>query len=134
LKVHLITPPDILHNDNYQLLVICPSSAIQKDLQDNLLPLVKKEINIYYYEKSDYKKEDVNWLLNVAKQVDAVILDLDNAPPHIRDIASYLIAKPNTFWLTNSQESVYNHFSKNKVYNLDFIKKIGEENFETQQK
>lgn len=133
MKVNLITPPDILHNNNYQILVICPSSLVQKELQENLLPLVKKELNLYYYDKPTYIKEEVTWLLNLSAQVDITIIDLDNSSPHIRDIASYLIAKPNTFWLTNSQESVYNHFSKNKVFNLDFIKQIGEDNFETQQ-
>lgn len=131
MKVHLITPPDILHNDNYQIVVINPSTTIQKELQESLFPKIKKEINIYYYDKSIYNKEEIDWLLNVSKQSDITILDLDNSPPHIRDIASYLISKPNTFWLTNSVETVYNHFSKNRVFNLDFIKQTGDDTFET---
>jgi hypothetical protein len=42
-----------------------------------------------------------------------------------------MIAKNKTYWLTNSQDSVYNSLSSNKIYNLDFLSKIGD-NFETQ--
>jgi hypothetical protein len=50
-----------------------------------------------------------------------------------RDLLSYMIAKNKTYWLTNSQDSVYNSLSSNRVYNLDFLSNIGDNNFETEQ-
>ena len=44
-----------------------------------------------------------------------------------------MIAKNKTYWLTNSQDSVYNSLSNNKVYNLDFLSNIGD-NFENETK
>jgi DNA-dependent RNA polymerase auxiliary subunit epsilon len=41
-----------------------------------------------------------------------------------------MISKNKTYWLTNSQDSVYNSLSNNKVYNLEFLSNIGD-NFET---
>lgn len=124
-KINLITPPDILHNDSYQLLVMYPSKDTQKFLQYDFLGTTDFPINLYYYDKESYKKEEVDWLLNAFNLCDTVIVDVDNVAPHIRDLLGYFIAKPKTFWLTNSAKTVYTHISSNKVYTLDFLKHLG---------
>ena len=121
----------MLFNDSLQLLLIYPSKQIQDELQNNFLLNTNIDVNIYVYDKPVYDKNELEWLLSVFKQCDIAIVDVDNTSSWARDLLSYMIAKNKTYWLTNSQDSVYNSLSNNKVYNLDFLSKIGDNNFET---
>ena len=125
-NINLITPPDILHNDSIQLLFVSPSGDLQKEIQKTVFSSVEDSLNVYIYEQPTYDKDNVNWLLNVFKQSDITIIDIDNCTEHCRDLLSYMIAKNKTYWLTNNQDSVYNNLSKNKIYTLDFLSNIGE--------
>ena len=121
----------MLFNDSLQLLLVYPSKQLQDELQNNFLSNTNIDINIYVYDKPVYDKNEIEWLLSVFKQCDTAIVDVDNTSPWVRDLSSYMIAKSKTYWLTNSQDSVYNSLSNNKVYNLDFLSNIGD-NFETE--
>jgi len=131
-KINIITPPDMLFNDGYQLLLVYPSKQLQKQLQDTFLSSTALGVNAYYFDKPNYTKLDVEWLVNIFKICNTAIVDVDNTAPWAQALLSYMIAKPKTYWLTNSQDSVYNTLSNNKVYNLDFLSTIGDNNFETQ--
>ena len=129
-KINIVTPPDLLFNDSLQLLLVYPSKSLQDELQDTFLAQSNNDVNVYVYDKPVYDKDEITWLLSVFKQCDVAIVDVDNASTWGRDLSSYMISKNKTYWLTNSQDSVYNSLSNNKVYNLDFLSKIGD-NFET---
>jgi hypothetical protein len=131
-KINIVTPPDLLFNDSFQLLLVYPSKQVQDELQNKFLATANIDINVYVYDKPVQTNEEIKWLLNVFKQCDTAIIDVDNTSPWARDLLSYMIAKNKTYWLTNSQDSVYNNLSNNKVYDLDFLSKIGE-NFETKE-
>ena len=131
-KINIVTPPDLLFNDSFQLLLLYPSKQIQDELQNKFLATVNMDVNVYVYDKPIQTEEEIVWMLNVFKQCDTAIIDVDNTSPWARDLLSYMIAKNKTYWLTNSQDSVYNKLSNNKVYNLDFLSEIGE-NFETKE-
>ena len=131
-KIHIITPPDLLLNDSLQLLLVYPSKQIQDEIQKTFLTNTKKDVNLYFYDKPVYAKSDLEWLIKIFKICDIAIIDVDNTSSWARDLLSFMIAKPKTYWLTNSQDSVYNILSNNKVYNLDFLSKIGDDNFETE--
>ena len=120
----------MLFNDSLQLLLVYPSKQIQDELQNNFLSNIDIDVNIYIYDKPVHDKKEMEWLLNVFKQCDTAIVDVDNTSSWARDLLSYMIAKNKTYWLTNSQDSVYNSLSSNRVYNLDFLSIIGD-NFET---
>ena len=122
----------MLLNDSLQLLLVYPSKQLQNEIQDTFLNSTPLGVNVYYYSKPNYTKEDADWLINIFKICDTAIVDVDNTAPWARDLLSYMIAKPKTYWLTNSQDSVYNSLSNNKVYNLDFLSKTGDNNFETE--
>lgn len=130
-KINIITPPDQLLNDSYQLLLLYPSKQLQNQLQDTFLNSTSLGVNVYYFDKPEYSKADADWLVNTFKISDTTIVDVDNTAPWARDLLSYLIAKPKTYWLTNSQNSVYNSISNNRIYDLDFLSIIGD-NFETE--
>jgi|TARA_B110000977_G_scaffold187180_1_gene254018 hypothetical protein len=108
-----------------------PSEQLQNDLQDTFLAKTNADVNLYVYNKSVKVTEEVEWLLSIFKQCDVAILDIDNSTAWVRDLASYMIAKNKTYWLTNGHDSVYNSLSNNRVYNLDFLSTIGD-NFETE--
>ena len=121
----------MLFNDSLQLLLVYPSKPLQDELQDKFLATTGVDVNLYIYDKPVYDKDELEWLLSVFNLCNVAIIDVDNASTWARDLASYMIAKNKTYWLTNSQDSVYNSLSSNKIYNLDFLSKIGD-NFETQ--
>jgi len=57
---------------------------------------------------------------------DLIIVDIDNCPSYVKDLLSFIIAKPKTYWLTNAVEVVYNHISSNRIYNLSILERIGD--------
>jgi hypothetical protein len=122
----------MLFNDSLQILLVYPSKQIQDELQNKFLANTNADVNLYVYDKPIYTKDEIDWMLSVFKQCDTAIIDVDNTSPWARDILSYMIAKNKTYWLTNSQDSVYNSLSNNRVYNLDFLSTIGDDNVETE--
>jgi hypothetical protein len=125
--IKLITPPDRIYTTEYSFLLIYHSKIVKEQLQTLLID-TSESINVYLYEPE--KEHEIEWLLDVFYQVDTVILDIDNCDTRIRELASYFLSKDKTYWLTNGQDSFYNVISKNRVFDLDFLKhKIGE-NFE----
>lgn len=131
-KINIITPPDFLFNDSFQLLLVYPSKQIQDEIQKRFLGNTTQDVNLYYYDKPVYDRTDLDWLIKVFNLCNTAIIDVDNTAPWVRDLLSYMIAKPKTYWLTNSQDSVYNILSNNRVYDLNFLSNTGEENVETE--
>lgn len=124
--INIVTYPDQLFNDSYEILLLYPSKDLQNELQEKFLTHFEDDSNVYLYDKRHYNKDEVDWILKIFKSVDIVIADVDNCSHWFRDLLSYMIAKNKTYWLTNSQESVYNHISKGKIYNLDFLLETGD--------
>lgn len=116
--ITLITPPDKVFNKNTGIFLIYPTAEIKKSLQD-ILAKINKPINVYIYDKSD--THDFDWLLDVHRLSDIVILDLDNINTELSQIVSYLISFDNTYWLTKGNNVLYNKISNKQIYNLDFL-------------
>lgn len=125
-KLNLITPPDKLFNDGITITMIYPSAALKDEMQ-SVLHTQETDINVYVYELDEHE-QNLDWLLSVCRMSDYVILDLDNSSQQVRMLASYLISKSNTYWLTNSPNSVYTMLSVKQIYNLDFLKQEGKLN------
>lgn len=130
--INLITAPDRLFNDAQSFLLIYPSNEVKEQF-NFLLQNIDQPFNVYLYEHlSDV--HEIDWLLSTHKIVDFTILDVDNCPPEIKDLVSYFIANPKTYWLTKGEQMFYNKISNKRIYNLDyFADKIGGE-LETQAK
>ena len=125
-KINLITPPDKLFNDSVSILLIYPTNDIKDELQD-IISLIEKDINVYVYQLDDYE-QNLDWLLSACNMADYVVFDVDTSSPDVRMLASYIISKSNTYWLTNDHKSVYNMLSVKQIYNLDFLKQAGKLN------
>ena len=129
-KINIITPPDKLFNDAVQVLLVHPTKELQDAVQDKFLSDVEVDVNLYYYDKTVYSEIDVDWLLTIFKMSDITIIDVDSVEPYLRDVLSFMIAKPKTFWLTNGENRVYNKLSNNRVKDFNFLSNLGG-NFET---
>jgi hypothetical protein len=120
-KINIITPPDKIFSDCFSILLIHPGNEILNSLQNDFLSSIEENINVYNYDRQVYSPEDIDWLLSVFHYVDICIFNMDNACTNTRQLASYFIAKPKTYWLTNGDASLYNHISNNRIFNLEFL-------------
>ena len=118
--VTLVSPPDILTNNELSLLLIYPQNNIKTDLQDILLEL-QVPIVVYLYEPP-VELEDPDWLLTMFNTADIVVLDIDNSEMKTRDLASYFVSFDKTLWLTNGSGLYYNKLSVNRIYDLNYLK------------
>lgn len=120
-SINLITPPDKVYSDAISVLVVFPSKDLQQQIQNEIFPNAKESINVYLYDKPQYTLADTDWLLSVFTLSQIVIIDVDQCPPYVKDLLSFMIAKPKTYWLTNAVDSVYNHISGNRIYNISIL-------------
>lgn len=123
-EILVITPNDILYNNNFSILLICPNPELKKFTHDALTD-VKDDINVYLYETNPYESE-IPWLIQVSKIVDYIILDVDQCFGDTLLLVSYLIAQTKTFYLTNGNQMPYNMLSNNKVTDFEQLQFIFE--------
>jgi hypothetical protein len=124
-KINLITPPDKLYNKSKSFLLVWPTNEILEQLQ-NLIVNWDETINLFLYSPEQDEDFDIEWLLDVSKHVDYVVLDLDNMDSQSRNFASYLISYDHVFYLTNDELTPYNLISTNRIFNLDWIQQSEE--------
>lgn len=120
-KINLITSPDILYNKSKSILLIHPSDQIKNDLQ-KILEESKETVNIYFYEVTQERPLDHDWLLQVHRIVDICIANLDDFDVDTRSIMSYLISYDHTYWLTKGENLLYNKISLNRIFEINQIK------------
>lgn len=118
-KINLITPPDIVYNNAFSIVMICPSDGMKLELQSHLATN-DIDVNVYMLGNNEI---DIGWLLSIVKWADIVIFDMDNAEDQVHDFRSYLLSHSNVFWLTNREYPCYNILNTNREYNLDFLQK-----------
>lgn len=118
-KITVITPPDQLFNLNISYLLINPSQHVAQQFQ-TILSRTDEDVNVFMY---DTNENDIGWLLGVAHQVDIKIIDVDNCTPTTKAFVTFLLAHPNTYYITNDELTPYSLISKNRIYDLDEIVK-----------
>ena len=99
---------------------------MQDSFQQEILPELSIDLNLYYFDKSNYSKDDFEWLMDVFSICDYCIIDIDRCENPTKELLSFFIGKTKTYWLTNNIDSVYNHISRNRIYDLSFLKNIGD--------
>lgn len=119
-KINLITPPDKLFNLNPGYLLIKPSTKVKMQFQTILSKSID-DLNVYIY---DAEEADIEWMLSVSQQADFIIIDIDNCDVVTKQFVSFLLAQPNTFYLTNDEVTPWGLISRNRIYNLDWIAEV----------
>ena len=123
-KINIITFPDQIFSDTYKIFFVSKNQALKDELQ-SYVAASDIDIDIYISEDTVLSAQQIDYIFNVFNMCDLFILDLDTANVQLRQLASYFIAKPKTYYLTNEVSSLYNHISNRQVYNLDFLHQIG---------
>ena len=118
-KINVITPPDKLFNMNLGYLLVKPSLYVKQQFQ-TILSQIVEEINVFIYDDEEH---DIDWLLSVASNCDVTIIDVDNCDPITQKFVTYLLAQPNTHYMTNDEITPYGLINKNRIYDLDLIVK-----------
>lgn len=116
-NITLITPPDKLFNLNLSYLLVKPSNVVKEQL-NTILRASIDDVNVFIFDDDDM---DIGWLLSVAQQVDVVIIDIDNCDPITHSFVTFMLAQPNSHYITNDELTPYNLISKNRIYNLDWV-------------
>lgn len=116
-KITLITPPDKLFNMNLSYLLIKPSTQVKEQFQI-ILSQILEDVNVFVYDEDDH---DIGWLLSIAQQVEIIIIDVDNCDAITSQFITFLLAHPNSYYITNDDTIPYKLISKNRIYNLDWI-------------
>ena len=116
-KITLITPPDKLFNMNLSYLLIKPSIQVKEQFQI-ILSQILEDVNVFVYDEDDH---DIGWLLSISQQVEVIIIDVDNCDAITSQFITFLLAHPNSYYITNDDTIPYKLISKNRIYNLDWI-------------
>jgi hypothetical protein len=116
-KINLITPPDKLFNLNLSYLLVKPSVNVKKQFQTILSHNIE-ELNVFIYDDNE---TDISWLLSVSQQADITVIDVDNCDPTTKLFITFLLAQPNTHYITNDELTPYSLISKNRIWNLDAV-------------
>jgi len=116
-KITLITPPDKLFNLNLSYLLVKPSNYIKQQFQ-TILSQSLDDINVFIYDTEDH---DIGWMLSIAQQAEVIIIDIDNCDNITQKFVTFLLAQPNSYYITRDDTTPYNLISKNRIYNLDWI-------------
>lgn len=119
-NISIITSPDILHTQVTSFLLVQPSNEIRHQFQ-NLIKDFEIPIHVYLYDPQREEERDYAWLLAVSKIVTYTVLDIDNLSVIEKNLASYFVSLPNTFYLTKDEFTPYNKLSINRIYNLDWL-------------
>lgn len=113
-KITVITPPDKIFNSTLSYLLVKPSITVQQQLQ-SILSKSFEDINVFIFNDNEL---DIDWLLSVFYQVDLVVIDIDNCDPITKQFITFMIARPNVYYITSDETTPYNLISKNRIYDL----------------
>jgi hypothetical protein len=116
-KITVITPPDKLFNLTLSYLLVKPSLNTKQQFQSILSKSID-DLNVFIY---DQEESDIGWLLSVAMQVDAIIVDIDNCDPTTKQFVTFLLAQPNCHYMTSDETTPYNLINKNRIWDLNQI-------------
>lgn len=119
-KINLITPPDKLFNLNPGYLLVKPSTKTKMQFQQ-ILSQYPEDLNVYVYDQDE---TNIEWMLSVSQQADFVIIDIDNCDPITKQFVSFMLAQPNSYFMTNDEITPWGLISRNRIYNLDWILEV----------
>jgi hypothetical protein len=126
-KITVITPPDKLFNLTVSYLLIKPSMLIKEQFQ-SILSRSIDDVNVFIFDEDE---TDIGWLLSTAMQVNTIIIDIDNCDVITKRFVTFLLAQPNTHYITNDDTTPYNLISKNRIWDLNqIVEKLEEEDAE----
>ena len=124
MEIAVVTQPDQIYNDSFKVLLIYPNTQV-KNLLNEYLKTLEKDVSIYLYEEQ-FDNHNPEWLMTTINKSDFVYYDMDNTPPTVKFLDSYILSKNKTYWLTQGENLFYTFLSRKRLYNYDQLTdKIG---------
>ena len=133
-KITMITEPDKLLNDRVSVLLVAPDNDLKTQFNDAMKE-IDAEVNLYMWEIGDPDDQsNIQWLVEVARDVDHIILNCDDMYKD-RWIVGYLLQLKHCYFkhMGSTEAFGYNVVNNNKIWNLDYLKEHLE-NLEAQRK
>ena len=118
--IKLITPPDIIYDHTYSILLIYPNQLQKAEIQ-KILQNTNINCNVYFYEKVYDDLQDIEWLLNLHRLCQFCFINIDLMEPDIKLFTSYFVSFPNTYWFTQGNNHILNKISKNNIFTFDIL-------------
>lgn len=113
-KIKLVTAPDIVHDQAYTILVVCPDEIVKNGLQQYLSSRIDDCV-VYIYNGDE---KDIKWLLTTAKLSDVVLIDIDNSTEDVSHFFSYLLTLPATYYKCEHMRAQWDVINKNRFYDF----------------
>jgi hypothetical protein len=102
---------------NLSYLLVKPSNYVKEQFQTILSNSID-DVNVFVFDNED---TDIGWLLSISQQVEIIIIDVDNCDTITQKFITFMLAHPNSQYITKDDTTPYNLISKNRIYNLDWI-------------
>jgi hypothetical protein len=118
-----------LFNLTTSFLLVKPSQYVKQQFQ-TLLSQSIDDINVFVF---DDQETDIEWLLSVASNADYVIIDIDNCDITTKMFVTFLLAQPNAHYLTSDELTPYKLISRNRIYDLEWIKDLTDDEEDDEQ-
>jgi hypothetical protein len=112
--IKIVTPPDIIYDKSFKLLVVQPNSHLKLSIEDWALDQ-DLAISIYFFTEFD---RDINWLLTTAHLSDKIVIDVDNCDDNVSQFLSYLISLPHTYYKCDHMKTPWDLLNKNRFYDF----------------
>lgn len=119
-KITLITPPDFYENDSFSLFFIGLQNSEQEILTSFLSDTVYgNEINIYFH----VDEKNSNWLLYSLAKSDLVFINVNNVKSSAEIFLSYILSKPNVYFITESEDlgNQFKIINSNRIPDFNFF-------------
>lgn len=110
-KIKIITPPDTIDSTELDILAVDLNDEDQKTLLESLLP---EDIDVNIWSWNSRLGNDPAWLLNNADNCKIVLLRNSDFNP----LASMLVSKTNSFYITDGQVNILDRVAVNTVSNI----------------
>ena len=98
-------------------MLVKPSLTVTQQFQ-TLLSQTDEDINVFIYDSCEV---NIDWLLSVSCQADIVIIDVDNCDDITKQFITFMLSRPNVYYITNNELIPYELISKNRIYDLEGI-------------
>lgn len=113
-KINLITEPDTLFTNDPSVLLVNPNNQIKESLND-VLKNITGDLNLYLFEEDIHS--NLEWLVNVSRSVDYIVLNIDDST-ELDWLIGYFLGMNKTFYLTNNEQMQYNVVNVNRIYDI----------------
>ena len=116
--IKVITPPDIIFDQSFKIVLINPNPDIKKYIEEELQS-AERAISVYVFDNNDIK-----WLLTLCKLADKIILDIKDDESKVSHFYSYILSFPNTYYRCEHLRAPWSLLNVNRFFDVKAFDKL----------